>query len=160
MPQSLENEVSFSLNALVNSFNEKFTLLAEAKGLIYAGIYNGGNITFKGNYERIVEIIDKLLSNAIKSTSNGFVILNTKYANGKLVVCVADSRIGMSEAQIQRLNLSAMKFGNTELSEHISRDFTDTLSIIYMLKGSIKVFSDAGKGCKQIVHIPLQIMQE
>ena len=159
-PYAAENEISFSPSVLVTTFDKKFTPLAEAKGLVYAGIYNDGNITVKGNYERIVEIIDNLLCNAIKCTSNGFVILNTKYANGKLVVCVADSRIGMSEAQIQRLNLSAMKFGNTELSEHISRDFTDTLSIIYMLKGSIKVFSDAGKGCKQIVHIPLQIMQE
>ena len=54
-----------------------------------------------------------------KCTSNGFVILNVEYVKGKLVVYVADSGIGMSEAQIQRFNLSEMKFGNTELFEHM-----------------------------------------
>ena len=56
-PYAAENEISFSPSVLVTTFDKKFTPLAEAKGLVYAGIYNGGNITVKGNYERIVEII-------------------------------------------------------------------------------------------------------
>ena len=159
MPYTIENEISFSPNALVATFDKKFTPLAEAKGLIYAGIYNGGNITVKGNYERIVEIIDNLLCNAIKCTSNGFVILNVEYINGKLIVCVADSGTGMSAAQIQRFNLSEMKFGNTELSEYIGRDLTDTLGIVNKLRGSIKLFSDGGKGCKFIIQLPVSIYE-
>lgn len=82
MPQSLENNISFCLNTFVNSFCEKFTPLAEAKGLIFAGIYNGEDIVVMGNYESIVELVDNLLCNAIKCTSNGFVILNVEYING------------------------------------------------------------------------------
>ena len=159
MPQSLENNISFCLNTFVNSFCEKFTPLAEAKGLIFVGIYNGEDIVVMGNYESIVELVDNLLCNAIKCTSNGFVILNVEYINGKLIVCVADSGTGMSAAQIQRFNLSEMKFGNTELSEHIGRDLTDTLGIVNKLRGSIKLFSDGGKGCKFIIQLPVSIYE-
>lgn len=153
-----EDEISFSPNALVATFDKKFTPLAEAKGLIYAGIYNGGNITVKGNYERIVEIIDNLLCNAIKCTLNGFVILNVKYVEGKLDICVADSGIGMSETHIQLFYLSGKRFDYRELPELAGRNLTETLAIVRMLKGSIKVFSDAGKGCKFIIQLPVSVI--
>ena len=124
-----EDEISFSPNALVTTFDKKFTPLAEAKGLVYAGIYNGGNITVKGNYERIVELIDNLLCNAIKCTSSGFVILNVKYVNGKLVVCVADSGTGMSDTHIQLFYLSGKRFDYRELPELAGRNLTETLAI-------------------------------
>ena len=157
-PSIAEDEISFSPNALVTTFDEKFMPLAESKGLIYAGIYNGENITVKGNYERIVEIIDNLLCNAIKCTSSGFVILSVKYVNGKLVVCVADSGIGMSETHIQLFYLSGKRFDYRELPELAGRNLTETLAIVRMLKGSIKVFSDAGKGCKFIIQLPMSVI--
>ena len=159
-PYTAEDEISFSPNVLVITFDKKFTSLAEAKGLVYAGIYNGGNITVKGNYERIVEIIDNLLCNAIKCTSNGFVILSVKYVNGKLVVCVADSGTGMSKTHIQLFNLSGKRFDYRELPELAGRNLTETLAIVRMLKGSMKGFSDAGKGCKFIVQLPVSTIQE
>ena len=159
-PYTAEDEISFSPNVLVTTFDKKFTSLAEAKGLVYAGIYNGGNITVKGNYEHIVELIDNLLCNAIKCTSNGFVILNVEYVKGKLVVCVADSGIGMSETHIQLFYLSGRRFDYRELPELAGRNLTETLAIVRMLRGSMKVFSDAGKGCKFIVQLPVSTILE
>ena len=153
-----EDEISFSPNALVTVFDEKFMPLAESKGLIYAGICNGRNITVKGNYERIVEIIDNLLCNSIKCTSNGFVILSVEYAKDKLDICVADSGTGMSETHIQLFYLLGKRFDYRELPELAGRNLTETLAIVRMLRGSMKVFSDAGKGCKFIVIQPLQFL--
>ena len=95
-----------------------------------------------------------------KCTSNGFVILNVEYVKGKLVVCVADSGIGMSEAQIQRFNLSEKRFDYRELPELAGRNLTETLAIVRMLRGSMEVVSDAGKGCKFIVQLPVSTIQE
>lgn len=157
-PYTAENEISFSPNVLVSAFDEKFIPLAESKGLVYAGIYSGGNITVKGNYERIVEIIDNLLCNSIKCTSNGFVILNVEYVEGKLDICVADSGTGMSETHIQLFYLSGRKFGYRELSELAGRNLTGTLAVVRMLRGSMKIFSDAGKGCKFIIQLPVSVI--
>ena len=159
-PYAAENEISFSPSVLVTTFDKKFTPLAEAKGLVYAGIYNGGNITVKGNYERIVEIIDNFLCNAIKCTSNGFVILNVEYVEGMLNICVADSGTGMSETHIQLFNLSGKRFDYRELPELAGRNVTETLAIVRMLQGFIKVFSNAGKGCKFILQLPVSTIQE
>ena len=151
------DDVPFSIKALVDTFVKDFTPLAFAKGLIFAGIHNGEDITVLGNKKFISSLINNLLANAIQCTSNGYVILNIEYVNSKLIICVADSGIGMSESQIRLFNLSEMKFGNTELSYSLGRDLTDTLGIVNMLRGSIKVFSDAEKGCKFIVQLPLQV---
>ena len=85
--------------------------------------------------------------------------MNLEYVNRKLIICVADSGIGMSESQTREFNLSEMKFGNTELSEYIGRDLTDTLGIVNKLRGSIKLFSDGGKGCKFIIQLPVSIYE-
>ena len=78
-------------------------------------------------------------------------VMNVEYVKGKLVVCVADSGIGMSETHIQLFYLSGRRFDYRELPELAGRNLTETLAIVRMLKGSIKVFSDAGKGCKFII---------
>ena len=151
------DDVPFSIKVLVDTFVKDFTPLAKIKGLIFAGIYNGEDITVLGNQKYISSLINNLLANAIKCTSNGYVILNLEYVNRKLIICVADSGIGLSESQMREFNLSEMRFGNTELSKSLGRDLTDTLGIVNKLRGSIKVFSDAEKGCKFIVQLPLPI---
>ena len=104
-------------------------------------------------------VIPSLVANTIHCTSNGYVILNLEYVKRKLIICVADSGKGMTESQIQQFNLSEMRFGNTELSEHIGRNLTDTLGLVNLLRGSIKLFSDGGQGCKFIIQLPVSIYE-
>ena len=153
------DDTPFNIKKLVDTFVEEFTPMAEAKGLTFVGRYNGEDITVLGNKKYISSLINNLLTNALHCTSDGYVILNLEYVKRELIICVADSGTGMSAAQIQRFNLSEMKFGNTELSEHIGRDLTDTLGIVNKLRGSIKVFSDAEKGCKFIIQLPVSIYE-
>ena len=126
-------DVPFSIKALVDTFVEDFTPLAETKGLIFAGISNGDDVTILGNHKLIKEIVNRLLTNAIECTLMGYVVLNIEYVNGKLVIYIADSRSDMK-----------MKFGNTE-------------GLIHLLNGSIQVISDDGKGYKFIVHLPMSV---
>lgn len=86
--------------------------------------------------------------------------MNVEYVKGKLVVCVADSGTGMSETHIQLFNLSGKRFDYRELPELAGRNLTETLAIVRMLKGSMKGFLDAGKGCKFIVQLPVSTIQE
>ncbi len=151
--------IAIGLKSLIDGFIQKYTPIAEAKGLIFAGIYNGNDITVHVDYKHLIELIDNLLNNAIECTSQGYVILSIEFVRGKLIICIADSGAGMTESQIQLFNLSEMRFGNTELSEHIGRNLTDTLGLVNLLRGSIKLFSDGGQGCKFIIQLPVSIYE-
>ena len=153
------DDTPFNIKKLVDTFVEEFTPMAEAKGLTFVGLYNGEDITVLGNKIYISSLINNLLTNALHCTSDGYVILNLEYVKRKLIICVADSGKGMTESQIQQFNLSEMRFGNTELSEHIGRNLTDTLGLVNLLRGSIKLFSDGGKGCKFIIQLPVSIYE-
>ena len=97
--------IAIGLKSLIDGFIQKYTPIAEAKGLIFAGIYNGNDITVHVDYKHLIELIDNLLNNAIECTSQGFIILNIEFVKNKLIICIADSGKGMSESQIQLFNL-------------------------------------------------------
>ena len=149
--------VAIGLKSLIDGFVKTYTHIAEAKGLIFAGIYNGNDITVYVDYKHLIELIDNLLNNAIECTSQGFIILNIEFVKNKLIICVADSGKGMTESQIQQFNLSEMRFGNTDLSERLGRNLTDTLGLVNLLRGSIKLLSDGGQGCKFVIQLPVSV---
>ena len=149
--------VAIGLKYLIDGFVKTYTHIAEAKGLIFAGIYNGNDITVYVDYKHLIELIDNLLNNAIECTSQGFIILNIEFVKNKLIICIADSGKGMSESQIQLFNLSEMRFGNTDLSERLGRNLTDTLGLVNLLRGSIKLLSDGGQGCKFVIQLPVSV---
>lgn len=149
--------VAIGLKSLIDGFVKTYTHIAEAKGLIFAGIYNGNDITVYVDYKHLIELIDNLLNNAIECTSQGFIILNIEFVKNKLIICIADSGKGMSESQIQLFNLSEMRFGNTDLSERLGRNLTDTLGLVNLLRGSIKLLSDGGQGCKFVIQLPVSV---
>ena len=149
--------VAIGLKSLIDGFVKTYTHIAEAKGLIFAGIYNGNDITVYVDYKHLIELIDNLLNNAIECTSQGFIILNIEFVKNKLIICIADSGKGMSESQIQLFNLSEMKFGNTDLSERLGRNLTDTLGLVNLLRGSIKLLSDGGQRCKFVIQLPVSV---
>ena len=151
--------MAIELKSLIDGFIQKYNPIAEAKSLIFAGIYNGNDITVYVDYTHLIELIDNLLNNAIECTSQGYVILHIEFVKNKLIICVEDSGKGMTESQIQLFNLSEMRFGNAELSEHIGRNLTDTLGLVNLLRGSIKLFSDGGQGCKFIIQLPVSIYE-
>ena len=149
--------VAIGLKSLIDGFVKTYTHIAEATGLIFAGIYNGNDITVYVDYKHLIELIDNLLNNAIECTSQGFIILNIEFVKNKLIICIADSGKGMSESQIQLFNLSEMRFGNTDLSERLGRNLTDTLGLVNLLRGSIKLLSDGGQGCKFVIQLPVSV---
>ena len=69
-------------------------------------------------------MIHKLLDNAIKHTLNGYIVLNSEYMSGKVVICVGDSGTGVNEADMT------------------GRDFSDIREIVALLRGTMYVISE------------------
>jgi len=116
----------------------------------------------KGDELRIKQILDKLLSNAIKYTETGKITLSVFPEPGQdeasvtLVLSVRDTGIGMSKEQIDmlfdeytRFNMQAnRKIEGTGLGLIITRN------LVNLMNGEIHVESEPGKGTFVIVRLP------
>lgn len=118
--------------------------------------------TFVGDPRRIQQILDNLLSNALKFTGNeGQVNLRVRRENQTAVLQVEDTGIGIAEAQIPLL---FKKFQQLETSRQ--RQYPGTglgLALSQQLAelhgGSIHVNSRVGVGSVFTVRLPLQRQQ-
>ncbi len=116
--------------------------------------------TMHSDITRVRQILLNLLSNACKFTEKGEVALDVVRervgSQDWLVVAVADTGIGMSEAQVQRLfqefspadNSMTRKYGGTGLGLAISR------RLCKLLGGEITVESELDKGTTFTVRLP------
>lgn len=108
---------------------------------------------------RLRQILSNLLSNAVKFTDSGFVRLTAKEQDAELVITVEDSGCGISphrteiifDSFAQESDITYQKFGGTGLGLAISR------SLAEMMKGSLAVESERGKGSTFTLRVPLKI---
>lgn len=121
----------------------------------------------KGDGERIKQVLNCLLSNAIKFTSEGGVRVKVATMDGDgpdkttLRIAVVDSGIGISEANKSKLFIrfsqvdssDTRKYGGTGLGLVITKQ------IVELMGGSISVQSKEDIGSTFIVEIPLKIVK-
>ena len=113
---------------------------------------------------RLKQVLMNLVGNAIKFTSAGTVAIDARYQplnpmEGKLILAVSDSGIGMSDEVIARLfqpfeqaDVSTTRqFGGTGLGLTISR------RLLEMMGGQITVRSAAGKGSTFTIELPARV---
>ncbi|MBK9391220.1 MAG: tetratricopeptide repeat-containing sensor histidine kinase [Bacteroidetes bacterium] len=129
---------------------------AEAKGI---SLINDipGNISVYADQKILATIFRNLISNGIKYTNKGGSVTCSAFTeNGRTVLKVCDTGIGMSEAQIKKLfrigeTLTTEGTGSesgTGLGLVICKEFTETL------EGTITVESSVGAGTSFFVTLP------
>jgi signal transduction histidine kinase/CheY-like chemotaxis protein len=119
-----------------------------------------------GDAGRLRQVLSNLVGNAVKFTSRGTVRIDATPAalDGRSALClsVADSGIGISEAQLDRLfkafsqgdASTARRFGGTGLGLAICKALTEAMG------GRIAVRSEPGRGATFTVVIPLAVALE
>ena len=148
------DDINFEFNQLLQNLSSLSSFKAQEKGLEF--LYDIDiNIPrqFIGDPLRINQILLNLVSNAIKFTETGEVIvssrvLNTEDHRTQLQFSVKDTGIGISEAQQQKLfkefsqadASTTRKYGGTGLGLVISK------KLIEMMGGEIWVESELGLG--------------
>ncbi len=113
----------------------------------------------RGDLTRVRQILFNLLSNASKFTERGTITLRAEPEGAGLRFEVADTGIGMTEAQLGRLfqafsqaeAATASKYGGTGLGLAISRMFCE------MMGGEITVASVPGRGTTFTVRLPREV---
>ena len=153
-------ETPFDLDQAMTSSRDIFAFQAQAKGLTFSfDIAPEAQGAWRGDADRLHQIVGNLLSNAIKFTQTGEVETRFDLApdTGSLRLTVRDTGIGIPLAKqgnlfekfIQVDNSATRRFGGTGLGLAICRELT------VMMGGSISVESHEGQGSIFIAQFPL-----
>ena len=107
---------------------------------------------------RILQVLINLISNAIKFTEKGFVRCCGNVHNGKLVIRVIDSGIGLSSSQKDKVFEKFIQVGDilTSKPQGSGLGLSICEQIVEAHGGKIWVESQSGSGCTFSFSIPLQ----
>ena len=149
----------FKLCSIAETLKTEFEPLAKGKQLAFM-VKNQANEIVSGDKNRILSIGSNLLSNAIKFAQSGIVTLSTDYKNGTFILTVEDTGTGMTEEQQQRIFIPFERLGNAVTEDGFGLGLAIVADTVKLLKGSIAVESEPGKGSRFTVSLPLTKAEE
>jgi len=148
--------IIFNIRELIRDTSDFFYIQFNKNNIDYRfEIEEQVPLYFKGDANKIRQIIINLINNAIKFTKEGSITLHIDYIDPHLEIRVIDDGIGIEESKrisifdafSQSDNSIARKYGGTGLGLAICKKFS------VMLGGDIKVESVLGKGSTFIVTV-------
>lgn len=74
------------------------------KGILFRPDFKDTDVNLYGDADRIEQIMDNLLTNAVKFTESGTITLSACYREGVLILEVKDSGIGMNPETLSRIS--------------------------------------------------------
>jgi signal transduction histidine kinase/CheY-like chemotaxis protein len=156
-------DIEFDLEALVSETVSLFTAQALEKQLrLHVSLATGVPRRVRGDPTRLKQVVLNLLSNALKFTENGGVMLEINRQGSadarRLVFSITDSGIGMRAEVLAQLFVSfaqgdsstTRRYGGSGLGLVISKE------LVEMMGGQIDVQSTAGQGSRFSFDIPLR----
>ena len=150
------NEVPFRLNSLLDNISEEYARKAAGQALLFEQKHeNVNNITVRGDADKLEQILNNLLTNAIKFTPAGTVRFHTRYVESKLHVEVGDTGIGMDKETLGRVFRPFERAAQDINSEGFGLGLFITKGLVKVLDGSIDVESRPGKGTTFRLTFPL-----
>lgn len=155
-------EIDFELNTCVEEVIDLLAMLAQAKQLELASlIHQNVPLYLRGDVTRLRQVLTNLISNAIKFTADGEVIVKVSLkdeteTNAHIEFRVTDTGIGISpEAQARLFQpftqvdaSTTRKYGGTGLGLAICKQLID------LMGGSIGIDSAEGKGSQFWFVVP------
>ena len=152
---------SFSPAQLVAESVEGMKLRAEEKGLaISFECKIKGKEFFRADAFRIRQILDNLVSNAIKYTDQGSVTIQAQVSKimGKptLTLSVKDTGKGMTDEEKQKVFQAFTRLKSAQGIEGTGLGLSITQELVSLLGGEIILHSTLGKGSTFIVTIPIE----
>jgi PAS domain S-box-containing protein len=151
-------EAEFDITAVASAVHAAFSAVAAQKGVAFdLTVTRSAAGAYLGDQTRVRQILSNLISNALKFTETGRVAVTVGRRGGALRLVVADSGIGMSEAQQAALfekftqadASTTRRFGGSGLGLAICRELAE------LMGGQIEATSIEGQGSTFSVTLPL-----
>jgi signal transduction histidine kinase len=134
----------------------KFRQEAENKGIRLSAQISNEKLTAFGDPDRLEQIIDNLLKNAIKFTGQGQIDLMTMEVGSYVIFQISDTGIGIAEQDIERVWERFFKVdrGRNKKNKGTGLGLAIVKELVGIHRGKITVESTLGKGTTFKVWIP------
>ena len=149
------NLVPFHLEELLQRIVSLYSQETNKKGLLFRYSFDNLPTAVLNDPDRIEQILDNLISNAIKFTPDGTVCLQASYHHGILLLRVQDTGIGMNQLTIRRVFNPFEKAAPHISAEGFGLGLSIVKGIVNLLGGKISVSSTEGIGSCFEVSIPM-----
>lgn len=154
------NNVTFCLNDLLERIVTGFSYVVSSKGILFRQNFKNTDVVLWGDMDRISQIIDNLLTNALKFTDTGTILFNAGYENERLYLEVKDTGIGMDEDTISRIFRPFERLSSEANAEGFGLGLPITKGLVKLLGGTIDVKSEVGHGSTFYISLPLPVSNE
>lgn len=156
----LRNDVPFHLDRFLRRISNEFSRKANVKALILYAVHENSILTVKGDADKLEQILENLLTNAIKFTPSGSIRFYTRYSEGKLHVEISDTGIGMDNETLKRIFVPFERAAQNVNSEGFGLGLFLTKGLVKVLGGTLDVESELGKGSLFRLQFPLPVTEE
>lgn len=156
----LRNDIPFHLDRFLQRISDEFSRKANVKALILYSVHENSILTVKGDADKLEQILENLLTNAIKFTPSGSIRFHTRYSEGKLYVEISDTGIGMDNETLKRIFAPFERAAQNVNSEGFGLGLFLTKGLVKVLGGTLDVESEPGKGSLFRLQFPLPVTEE
>lgn len=148
--------VAFNPHELLTDIYNSFLPLAEKKQLqLDFKEKLPEALTLEGDPFRIRQIVENLLSNALKFTAAGGITLQAEYHGNQFVFSVSDTGCGMTASEQERIFKEFTRLSSAQGQEGFGLGLSITRKLVELLLGRIDIESAPGKGSTFKVSMPL-----
>jgi signal transduction histidine kinase len=154
------NDSDFFISDMVDELKKSFSKSAMEKGLGFTVLNDAGKCFIRSDRDKIRKALENLVSNAIKFTQRGNVIVKISKSDNKLVFAVFDSGIGVKDTdkeiifhRFRQVETGPNRsYGGSGLGLAISK------GIVEFMGGNIWFDSKAGEGSMFAFDVPVEFL--
>ena len=150
-----EKEI-FHLGRIIEDTAHSFLPIAEKKGLDLVIKVIDSDVLVEGDCGRLVQILNNLISNAVKFTSAGYIQVGAQYRVGKLSFFIRDTGIGIDKESQEQIFTAFERGKAPNAEEGFGLGLAITYKLVTLLEGTIHVQSTPGHGSTFEVCLPMR----
>lgn len=147
---------SFDPTALLARIATTFAIEAERRGLTILLTLNCDSTTIKGDERRVEQVLNNLLSNALKFTAHGTITLSCSAMEEFLLITVSDTGMGIKSEDLNKLfhPFSQIDTQLKQVHEGTGLGLAISKHLVEAMGGRITAMSDWGKGSQFSFTLP------
>ena len=145
----------FSLKTLFEEIADSHRLAARQKKLAFTASFSGLDVMVNCDSSHIRQIVGNLLSNALKFTFHGKVLLEVEYRAGNLHISVLDTGMGIGLEEKKRIFGAFERLDNARNIPGFGLGLAITARLVSSMQGHVEVESVPGKGSRFSVFLPI-----